>query len=190
MQEALFDIRLVRLSDAAQILEIYGPIVINTAISFEIEVPSEEEFQERIRAYSATAPWLVAELNNRIIGYAYATAHRSRQAYQWNQEVTVYVHQEYRRFGVAKKLYLLLLNMLRSMNYEKAIAVITLPNEASVAFHQNLGFQHIGDMSNIGFKHGQWYNTSWWDYKLQPNNSPPQPLKSLIEVTESFKLNM
>lgn len=190
MQEVLFDIRLVRLSDAAQILEIYGPIVTDTATSFETKVPSEDEFQERIRAYSSTAPWLVAELDNQIIGYAYATAHRSRQAYQWNQEVTVYVHQKYRRFGVAKKLYLLLLDMLRSMNYEKAIAVITLPNEPSIAFHQNLGFQHIGDMSNIGFKHGQWYNTSWWDYKLQPNNSPPKPLKTLGEVIESFNLTL
>ncbi len=166
-------IRFVEPKDAVQILDIYQPFILRTSVSFETEVPSLEAFQNRIENYAEKAPWLVAEENNTIIGYAYATVHRSRQAYQWNQEVTAYTHPEHLRKGVAKALYLKLLSYLKKMGYAKAIAIITLPNDPSLKFHQALGFQLIGIMKNVGYKFNQWHDTSWWDIQLQ--NSAYQP---------------
>lgn len=171
------NIRLVRPEDADQLLAIYKPIVLETAISFETELPSEASFKRRIIDYSAKAPWIVAEANNIIIGYAYATTHRSRQAYQWSQEVTVYVHQDYRKEGIAKKLYSKLFELMQTAGFRKAIAVITLPNEASIALHKKFGFTPIGEMKNIGFKLGKWHSTSWWDKDLNFVDSIPSPIE-------------
>lgn len=181
-------IRLAKKEDAADMLAIYGPVVTHTATSFETEIPSREEFEQRILTYGSKAPWLAAEVEGKVVGYAYATDHRSRKAYQWNQEVTVYVHENYRKLGIARKLYLLLLDMLQAMNFCKAIAVITLPNNASIGFHRALGFRHIGDMKNIGYKIDQWHTTSWWDLDLYNGNHPPKEIKSLKEVMSQFEL--
>ena len=181
-------VRLVKVDDALDMLAIYGPLVLNTATSFETEVPTLSAFEERIKAYSEKAPWLVAEIQGKVVGYAYATDHRSRQAYQWNQEVTVYVHPEYRKLGIAKKLYLLLLDMLKAMNFCKAIAVITLPNDASIGFHRAIGFRHIGEMKNIGYKNGKWYNTSWWDLDLDTNQSAPKEIVPIESVLSKYEL--
>ncbi|HEY9116789.1 MAG TPA: GNAT family N-acetyltransferase [Roseivirga sp.] len=185
-----FHIRMAKISDAEDMLEIYGPIVTNTATSFETEIPSNEAFQNRISSYGSKAPWLVAVIDNKVIGYAYATEHRSRKAYQWNQEVTVYVHHEHRKKGIARELYTKLFEMLKAMNFTKAIAVITLPNDASISFHKALGFQHIGEMKNIGFKLGQWRSTSWWDIQLNHHEKAPLSLKTLDSILDSFDMRM
>ena len=153
--------RFVKPTDAAQILDIYKPFILGTSISFETEVPSLKAFASRIKDYASNAPWLVAEQDGFIIGYAYATAHRSRQAYQWNQEVTAYIHPDFRRQRVAKKLYHKLLSYLQMMGFYKAIAIITLPNKASLAFHKAIGFEPIGIMKKVGFKFNTWHDTSW-----------------------------
>lgn len=177
-----FDIRLVHPEDARELLNIYRPIVLNTATSFETEVPSESVFRERIKSYGEKSPWLVATIGDKVIGYAYATDHRSRQAYQWNQEVTVYVHEAYRKRGVASTLYKKLLLLLTAMGFRKAIAVITLPNEASIAFHKRFGFKHVGEMPAIGYKIGRWHDTSWWNLKLVENSEPPKEIKPLTSI--------
>lgn len=181
-------IRLARKNDAAGMLEIYGPIVEKTATSFETEIPSLIEFQERIESYGSKSPWLVAETDGKVVGYAYATDHRSRRSYQWNQEVTVYVHHDFRKQGIARKLYLLLLDILQAMNYCKAIAVITLPNDASIGFHRSLGFRHIGEMRNIGYKLGKWHATSWWDLDLHNGTETPKNIRPLADVVSQFDL--
>ncbi|GHE62922.1 GNAT family N-acetyltransferase [Roseivirga thermotolerans] len=184
--KSAISIRIVKLSDAAPMLSIYSPIVQETATSFELTPPPLEEFEQRILTYGTKAPWLVAEENGVVTGYAYATDHRSRKAYQWNQEVTVYVHPNHRNKGIARKLYLQLLHMLQAMNYCKAIAVITVPNQASIGFHQALGFRHIGEMKNVGYKLGRWHTTSWWDLDLHQSDASPQPLKSLQDILSQF----
>ncbi len=181
-------LRWVMPEDAQQILDIYAPIITNTATSFETEVPSKSEFQQRILIYSSRSPWLVAEKQGRIIGYAYATDHRSRQAYQWNQEVTAYVHKDHRKKGVAKLLYLKLLEILKMMSFSKVIAVITLPNDPSIAFHKALGFKHIGEMKDVGFKNGKWHSTSWWDLDLRQSKKAPSILKTINEIREKVDM--
>jgi len=182
------NIRWVHPEDAQDLLTIYGPIVLNTTVSFEVEVPSLQDFQQRIIDYSALSPWLVAEEKQVLVGYAYATAHRSRKAYQWNQEVTVYIHKDHRQRGIARLLYLKLFEVLRMMNYCKAIAVITLPNDMSIAFHRSMGFQQMGEMKHVGFKHGRWCSTSWWDFNLKDDSHPPAELKSMIEIKKEGAL--
>lgn len=177
------NIRLVLPSDAPELLNIYAPIVLQTATSFETEVPSLSTFIDRIKAYSSNYPWLVAEVDGQIAGYAYGTSHRSRQAYQWNQEVTVYVHPNFKRQGIARQLYTKLFELLRFMGFRKAIAVITIPNDPSIQFHASMGFSHIGEMQNVGFKLGQWHSTSWWDLALQSSNIEPTELKPISSIT-------
>lgn len=172
-----FTIRLVAESDIPQILEIYTPFVLTTTVSFETEAPSLEAFSKRVKEYASLAPWLVAVNGDTVLGYAYATAHRSRGAYRWNQETTVYVHQDHRRKGIARALYEKLLQLLKEAGYTKALAVITIPNDASIRFHESLGFKHIGEMQNIGFKFNCWHTTSWWDKDLQDSGFVPGAIK-------------
>jgi len=177
-----FKIRLVEAADTASILEIYAPFIVNTAASFETEIPSLKSFKERILQYSAKSPWIVAEYNNQIIGYTYATAHRGRHAYQWSQETTVYVHPGFRKQGVALRLYQTLLKALTAMGFNKALAVITLPNKPSIRFHEKLGFKNIGEMNDIGFKFNQWHTTSWWDLNLQDAGYKAQEPRTIESI--------
>lgn len=105
-------IRLAEENDASQMLLIYAPIVQKTTISFELEAPSETEFQNRIKSYQQKMPWLVCEINGELAGYAYASPYRTRAAYQWCVESSVYVNENHRRKGVAKALYTTLFKLL------------------------------------------------------------------------------
>ncbi len=161
-------IRLATQNDAAQILEIYRPVVRYTHISFEHIVPELSEIAERIANTLGQYPWLVCQMDERIAGYAYASAFRSREAYQWTTETTVYVREGYRRRGIARALYASLLAILREQGYRSAIGVIALPNEASIRAHESLGFQAIGVFKHVGFKAGAWRDTGWWQHDLNP----------------------
>src|SRR3954471_19214391 len=138
------NLRLARADDAAQILAIYAPVVRDTAISFEVEPPTLEAMRGRIVGTLATHPWLVVEDAGRVLGYAYASAHRERKAYQWSVDVSCYVHEAARKRGVGKRLYLALLQILRRQGFHGAFAGIALPNAASVALHEAVGFKRIG----------------------------------------------
>jgi len=147
--------------DAAVLREIYRPYVETTAISFELEAPPVEEFARRITAAVQGWSWLVAEVDGEPVGYAYATAHRARQAYRHSVETSAYVHDGYQRQGIARALYTQLLTELRERGFGNAYAGITLPNEASVGFHQSLGFEPIGVFPKVGQKFGCWYDVAW-----------------------------
>lgn len=166
-----FEIRSARPGDAAAIAEIYAPIVRDTRLSAEFVPPDAGEMQQRLEANKATHPWLVAESNGAVVGYAYAYPFRSRTAYQWATEVSVYIHAEYRRKGVAKLLYADLLHRLREQGFRHAIAVIALPNPASVGFHEQFGFLPVGVFPGICHKLGRWYDIGWWRYALDPGNT-------------------
>ena len=137
-------IRTASHADADVLREIYRPYVEATAISFELEVPTVEEFSRRITAAVQDWSWLVAEVDGEPVGYAYGTAHRPRKAYWHSVETSAYVHGNYHRRGIARLLYTRLLGELRERGFGNAYAGITLPNEASVGFHRSLGFEPIG----------------------------------------------
>jgi len=167
-------IRLARDEDAEALLAIYSPHITDNSTSFEIEVPTVVEFRDRMRDYSAHAPWLVYEVGGNPVGYAYASKHRERAAYRWSVETSVYLAADYRRGGLARLLYLRLFEELKHAGFCLALAGVTFPNEASVRFHESLGFQPIGVYPNIGFKFGKWHDVGWWQKPIQPAGPHPR----------------
>jgi phosphinothricin acetyltransferase len=164
-------------ADAAACLEIYGPYVRDSVVSFEEEVPTREAFAERMRAFAATHAWLVLEGENGIAGFAYGSPHRSRAAYRWAADVTVYVAPHRQRSGIGRRLYSALLERLAAQGYQVACAGITLPNDASVGLHRALGFEPVGVYRRIGWKAGAWHDVGWWQCELVAAGSgrPPEP---------------
>lgn len=176
--------RLATVDDALQTRAIYAPIVAETAVSFELEPPSVEEMRRRIETTLLTHPWLVCERDG-IIGYAYAGVFRARPAYQWTVEVSVYVHAAHRGKGVARALYASLFECLRAQGYRTALAGIALPNSASVALHERMGFRSVGVFHHVGFKLGTWHDVGWWELSLQELPSPPPRPQPLAEVVNT-----
>jgi len=168
-------IRVARIDDAEAILNIYAPAVATTAISFELEPPSVQEIRERIANTLKKYPWLVFEDRGSVLGYAYGSTYRTRAAYQWSTEVSVYVHADARRMGVGRRLYEKLFQVLARQGFFNGYAVITLPNPASVALHESVGFTPIGVFHNVGHKLGQWHDVGWWQLEIQPHRKPDGP---------------
>ncbi|HEY3776413.1 MAG TPA: arsinothricin resistance N-acetyltransferase ArsN1 family B [Solirubrobacteraceae bacterium] len=166
-------------TDAAACAEIYGAAVRHSVSSFEDVPPDANEMAARITATSASRPWLVAELDRTIAGYAYASRHRERAAYRWASDVSVYVSADHRRRGVARSLYVALLDRLADQGFQMVCAGIALPNPASVALHESLGFTLIGVYRDIGFKMGRWWDVGWWQRSLShgrpEGGSPAEP---------------
>jgi L-amino acid N-acyltransferase YncA len=156
-------------ADAAACLEIYAPYVRDTAVSFEEEVPARDDLARRIRACAATHAWLVCEAaGGGIAGYAYGSPHRSRPAYRWAADVTVYVAPQRRRGGIGRRLYTALFARLADRGFQVVCAGITLPNDASVGLHRAVGFEPVGVYRRIGWKAGAWHDVAWWQRELVP----------------------
>jgi phosphinothricin acetyltransferase len=165
-------------ADAAAVQAIYAPIVEQTVISFEAVPPTVSEFEARIRATTEHFPWLVAEIGDEVVGYAYASRHSDRDAYRWSVDVSLYVAEVWRGQNVGTALYLALFAELRTLGFVSAYAGITMPNVASVAVHEKLGFGPIGRFPNAGFKHGSWHDVGWWHLALQPPpETPAEPTR-------------
>lgn len=164
--------------DAATCAAIYAPYVGSTAISFEERPPTAAEMAERMERIAATHPWLVAEGGGEVVGYAYGCPLRERPAYRWTAEVTVYVAGDRHRNGIGGDLYEALFERLREQRFQVAFAGITLPNPASVALHEGLGFASVGLTPRIGWKLGDWHDVGWWQLELlSPGGGPPpEPL--------------
>ena len=180
-------IRLAAGDDARDCLAIYAPEVEGTAVSFELEPPSLEEMRRRILSTLALTPWLVAEDGAAVWGYAYAGPFRARPAYQWTTEATVYVHSGHRGKRVGKALYTALLAALRAAGYRSVVGGITLPNPASVALHEGLGFRTVGAFKAAGFKFGRWHDVGFWQLELSGGEAPaaaPRTLSSLLGTPE------
>lgn len=176
------DIRLAIPADGTALSKIYGPIVEKTTISFEEIAPDHAEMSARIQAVLRTHPWIVCEINREVVGYAYATQHRTRAAYQWSCEVSAYVAEAHRGKGIARALYLKLFEVLSAQGFHRAYAGITYPNNPSVGFHDAMGFSLIGVYEKVGFKHGHWRDVGWWCRELQPQINPPTALLRLQEI--------
>lgn len=184
--ENKFTIRLITESDADQVLEIYKPYILETIITFEYDVPTSEEFLRRVKTITSEYPWLVCLLGDKIVGYAYATKHRERTAYQWSVDAAVYLSPAVHRKGIARILYESLFSILRLQGYFNVYAGISLPNEKSVGFHKAMGYEEIGIYKNTGYKHGNWHDTAWFQIHLTAhmgNPSVPGKISELIETS-------
>ncbi|WP_128546321.1 GNAT family N-acetyltransferase [Larkinella soli] len=168
-------IRFATPSDAPALLAVYAPYITDSVISFEYEVPSVEEFAGRVEAVYRQLPYLLAERDGQVLGFAYASRHAERMAYQWSVNTSVYLHADAHRQGIARSLYTRLFDCLIRQGYCNAFAGITLPNEKSEGFHRAMGFGLIGTYSNTGYKFGQWHSVAWYQRILQPYPDHPQP---------------
>lgn len=151
-------LRLATCADGPALAEIYAPAVIGSATSFELEAPDSAEMSRRVEAILVRMPWLVYTGEDQPVAYAYASAHRARPAYQWSVDVSVYVHTARQRCGVGRALYASLLAVLALQGFRNAYAGIALPNEASVGFHQAVGFTPAGVYHRVGYKLGAWHD--------------------------------
>ncbi|HEY0232258.1 MAG TPA: arsinothricin resistance N-acetyltransferase ArsN1 family B [Dokdonella sp.] len=165
--------RIADASDAAEICAIYAPYATDTVITFETEAPDTAEMRSRIAQIGRRYPWLVAERDSQVVGYAYASEYRSRKAYRWSVDVGVYLAPAAHRRGIGRRLYACLFELLRVQGYVNAYGIITLPNEASIGLHEAMGFQPIGTYRHVGYKHGTWLDVGWWHLALAA--PPPLP---------------
>ncbi len=179
-------LRLATPADSKAILEIYAPYILNTSFTFETEVPTVEEFCDRIKTYLINWPWLVCEIDGKIAGYAYATKYRERTAYQWSVESSVYIHDSFQKAGIGKALYTSLFEILKKQGFNNVYAVINLPNEKSVSFHESCGFTYFATYEKVGYKAGKWKNVGWWRLILNDfGDEPAVPLK-FTEMGKEF----
>jgi phosphinothricin acetyltransferase len=167
----MLTIRTATPKDAPALLSIYAPYVRDTAVSFEAEVPSLAQFEGRITKAVDTWSWIVAEREGQVLGYAYGGMHRERAAYQWVVETSVYIDPCAQGQGLGKALYTKLLSRLAERGFCSAMAVVVLPNAASVRLHESMGFKPIGVVERSGWKFGAWHDTAWLQCQLR--DAPP-----------------
>ena len=177
------DIRLATGADGAALAAIYAPAVESQATSFELEPPDAAEMGRRVAAVGAKTPWLACVHRGAVIGYAYGAQHRDRAAYAWSAEVSAYVHANAQRAGVGKALYASLFAVLSLQGFRSAYAGITLPNAASVRFHESVGFTPVGVYHDIGYKFGRWHDVAWFERALGPHEIEVRAPRPITEIT-------
>lgn len=161
--------------DVPDILEIYTPYILETAYTFEYDVPTLSEFQQRFLSITAQYPWLVWEEDGRILAYAYASPFQPRAAFQWGADLSVYVRPEAQGRGLGKALYGALEERMSHLGYYILYAAVTSANEDSCRFHQALGYRQTAVFPKTGMKFGRWYDIIWYEKRLRdgiPSHSP------------------
>ncbi|MBC7975527.1 MAG: N-acetyltransferase [Myxococcales bacterium] len=166
-------IRLATIADGPALAAIYAPAVSAHATSFELDAPNGAEMARRVESLTTRTPWLVCELGSAVVGYAYASPHRDRWAYQWSVEVSAYVSAAAQRSGVARALYASLFAVLALQGFRNSYAGITLPNVASVRLHEAVGFTPVGIYRGVGYKFGAWHDVLWLERALLPRVVDP-----------------
>lgn len=188
-------IRIASPSDAPELLAIYAPYITKTAISFEYDVPSVEEFADRIRTTLEKYPYLAAESDGHIVGYCYVSILHGRQAYDWSVETSIYVDQNCKRMGIGKKLHDALEQALSAMGILNLYACIAFPigedpylTEDSVHFHEHLGYTHTAHFHKCGYKFNRWYDIVWMEKTIGKHLECQPAVKKFSEIKASLNL--
>ena len=189
------NIRLATPADAQAILDIYAPYVRNTTLTFDSTVPTIEAFTDKVRKILDMYPFLVSTCDDKVVGFAYAVESRTRDAYKWNVELSIYLDENYHRRGIATALYTALFQILRTQGFVNMYAVIALPNEASVALHRRFGFNQVGVFESTGFKFGRWLDIIWMHHRIDGALNPavhglPTPIGEVHKSEIDTALNL
>ena len=186
-------IRMANPADAQALLNIYAPYVINTAITFEYDVPSVEEFASRIAHSLEKYPYLIAEEGGNILGYAYASPFHDRPAYDWAVETSIYVDQNIKHRGLGRKLHDALESTLREQGILNMNACIAYPPEEdehldknSVEFHAHMGYRLVGEFYKCGYKFNRWYNMVWMEKMIGEHKSLQPEVKLFPEIQDKI----
>ena len=189
--ETELTIRMAKSSDARELLEIYGPYVENTAISFEYTVPSVDEFACRIEKTLQFYPYLVAEIDGRIVGYAYVSPFKEREAYAWAGETTIYIREGWKGKGCGKQLYLALEEILKKQKIQNLNACIAYTEQedehltnASMEFHSHMGYQMVGTFHKCGYKFGRWYDMIWMEKMIGEHPETPEKVFPVSRIVD------
>lgn len=175
-------IRLVNEADAEQILSIYAPYIRDTVITFEYDIPTNDEFRNRIKEISTDYPYIVCLSDEKIVGYAYAHRHKERAAYQWNAELSVYIDESHKRCGIGKTLYGVLIEILKLQNVHNIYGGVTFPNEGSERLHEYFGFKKLGVYHSTGYKCNAWHDVMLFEKTIADYSRNPKPFVSIKEV--------
>ena len=159
-------IRAASLTDAAALAGIYNPYVRGTTITFEEVAVTPEEMASRIETVTQTLPWFVCEVQGAVVGYAYATPWKARSAYRRTVESAIYIDAAHAGRGIGRQLYEALLAELKARGIHAVLGGIALPNEASVALHERLGFEKVGQLREVGWKLDRWVDVGYWEKRL------------------------
>jgi len=181
-------LRLATPADGAACAAVYRPYVEGSPISFERTPPDAEEMGRRISRVMERTPWLVAEVDGVVRGFAYGMRHRERAAYDWTVETTVYVDEAFPRHGIGQACMRALLEILRMQGFHLVVAGVTFPNVSSVALHTALGFRSIGIYPAIGYKDGRWYDVGWFGLELGPREGNPSPVRPIGDLAGTPEL--
>lgn len=181
----MIKIRRVKERDVHEVLNIYRPYI-ETAITFEYEVPSVEEFSQRIHEISAEYPYLICEVDGNIVGYAYAHRFKEREAYQWDAELSIYIDNKYNGKGIGKVLYNCILDILKLQNIKNVYAIVTKPNVKSERLHKSFGFNIEGVHRNTGYKCGKWHDVIYFQKSISDYDSTPKKFKSISEIDDKL----
>ncbi|MBE6021783.1 MAG: N-acetyltransferase [Cellulosilyticum sp.] len=179
-------IRMATLADAKALLAIYRPYVENTVISFEYDVPSEEEFRSRIAHTLEKYPYLVAEKEGKLLGYAYASPFKTRAAYDWAVETTIYLDETSKGLGIGRQLYEILERILSAQNIININACIAYANPESIKFHEKLGYKTVAHFTKCGYKLGQWQDMIWMEKILKDHPIQPKRIIPIGELELTF----
>ena len=171
-------LRFAATADTRACLAIYAQYI-DTSITFETLLPSEAEFSGRIASYGAVYPWLIAEDDGRVLAYAYAHRAQERAAYDWNAELSVYVSHGAAGKGLGTKLYGALLALLQAQGVRTAYGVVTMPNDASRALHEKMGFRLLGTYRKSGYKSGAWRDVVWFEKHIGSFDGAPEPVRPI-----------
>ena len=162
-----FSIRPVNEEDAAELARIYNHYIAETHITFETDEISASDMAARIQdTLAAPLPWVVAETLSSMLGYAYASRWKGRCAYRYSVESTIYLDPQFTGEGIGRPLYSALIDAIRELSMHSVIGGIALPNDASIRLHEALGFEKIGEFSEVGYKFDQWIDVGYWQLKL------------------------
>lgn len=189
-----YSIRIATPEDAKELVEVYAPYVLNTAVSFEYDVPTVREFERRIKETLHQYPYLVAEENGVAVGYAYAGAFHVRKAYARSAEISIYVRTDKREKGVGGQLYRALEKILCRQNFLNLYACIAYPEaedeyltKASLYFHERMGFGLVGRFHQCGYKFGRWYDMVWMEKSIGEHGICPFDVLSFNEIRKEFE---
>ncbi len=194
METGKIHIRVAAAEDAQALLAIYAPYVENTSISFEHIVPSVSQFRDRIKDTLRKYPYLVAEMDGRILGYTYAGRFREREAYDWSVETSIYVDRLLKKQGIGRALYQALENALSEqhiLNVNACIAYAPQEDEYltnnSAQFHAHMGYTQVGEFHCSGFKFGRWYSMVWMEKSIGEHCSHPEPVLPFGQVLDIIR---
>jgi L-amino acid N-acyltransferase YncA len=182
------NIRMARKDDAPQILKIYQPFIMNTTITFEYDKISLGDFENRMEDIMSQFPWIVYEIDENIVGYAYSSPLFSRAAFSWDCQCSVYIDNSNQGMGIGSQLYDVLFDINKRQGYYNVYALITVPNPSSMYFHEKQGFIHNGTYEKTGYKFGKWHDLELMSKTIGDFTTKPTPIKSIRDLSFTYKI--